>query len=209
MPKIVDHEQRRRELAEALWRVADSRGIDAISLRTVAAEAGWSTGSLRHYFATREELLEFALESSSEWVRQRIQNLACSLSSDLPMIERFATLIDELLPLDRRRRTEFLIWQAFGQQSHDAPALARRLWAAQRDLYRTMLTAWGDRPPPESPGEPGDAWAETWAEYLHVVVDGLAAQMIGAPTEMPPERARALLRRFLTDIPVPPAPAES
>ena len=59
MPKIVDHEVRRRELAEAVWRVIVRDGVGDVSIRSVAAEAGWSSGALRHYFSTRAELLAF------------------------------------------------------------------------------------------------------------------------------------------------------
>ena len=40
MPKIVDHEARRAELAEAVWRLASRDGLEAVTLRGVAAEAG-------------------------------------------------------------------------------------------------------------------------------------------------------------------------
>ena len=48
MPKVVDHAARREQLAAALWRVVVRDGVEAASLRRVAAEAGWSVGSLRH-----------------------------------------------------------------------------------------------------------------------------------------------------------------
>ena len=46
MPKVVDHEERRRELAHAVWRVIRRQGVDRASVRTVALEAGWSPGAL-------------------------------------------------------------------------------------------------------------------------------------------------------------------
>ena len=39
MPRTIDHDARRAELAEAVWRVILHRGIGAVSVRTVAAEA--------------------------------------------------------------------------------------------------------------------------------------------------------------------------
>src|ERR687886_364195 len=57
MPKRVDHQQRRRELADAVWRVVAREGLDGTSLQLVADQAGWSIGSLRHYFASKAELL--------------------------------------------------------------------------------------------------------------------------------------------------------
>ena len=62
MPKIVDHEQRRSELAAAVWRLASRDGLEAVTLRAVSAEAGWSTGALNHYFSDKEKLLLFAFQ---------------------------------------------------------------------------------------------------------------------------------------------------
>ncbi|MGB3635817.1 MAG: TetR family transcriptional regulator, partial [Rubrobacteraceae bacterium] len=69
MPKIVDHEERRRELAEAVWRVILRDGVEGVSVRNVAAEAGWSTGALRHYVGTKEDLLASATQLLDERVR--------------------------------------------------------------------------------------------------------------------------------------------
>ena len=60
MPKIVDHEQRRAEIAEALWRVVARQGLEGATIRAVAAEAGWSRGIVEHYFDNKDELLAFS-----------------------------------------------------------------------------------------------------------------------------------------------------
>lgn len=72
MPKVVDHEQWRREIAEAVWRVIRRNGVEGASVRTVAEEEGWLAGALRHYFGTQSELLDFAIELAAERIRQRI-----------------------------------------------------------------------------------------------------------------------------------------
>ena len=61
MPKLVDHDQRRREIAAALTRLIVRVGVEGASVRAVAAEAGWSMGAVRYYFGTQEELLRFAV----------------------------------------------------------------------------------------------------------------------------------------------------
>ena len=100
MPKIVDHEQRRRELAEALWRVIAESGPTAVSIRSVAAEAGWSPGSLRHYFQPREELLVFAMNLSEDRVTARITSLSAAHPAGMPLTDRVAQYAEQLLPLD-------------------------------------------------------------------------------------------------------------
>src|SRR2546422_6311494 len=71
MPKQVDHEARRQQLAEAVCRLAASQGLEAVSLRHVAAEAGVSMGQVQHYFSTKDELLLFAFRVVSERAEQR------------------------------------------------------------------------------------------------------------------------------------------
>jgi AcrR family transcriptional regulator len=60
MPKIVDHEQRRAEIAEAFWRAVTRQGIEGATIRAVAAEAGWSRGIVEHYFADKQAMVFYA-----------------------------------------------------------------------------------------------------------------------------------------------------
>ncbi|MGH3910171.1 MAG: TetR/AcrR family transcriptional regulator, partial [Pseudonocardiaceae bacterium] len=62
MPKRVDHRARRTQIADALMRVAATKGLQAVSLRHVAHEAGVSAGMVQHYFRTKDEMMTFALE---------------------------------------------------------------------------------------------------------------------------------------------------
>ena len=71
MPRVVDVEQRRTELAAAVARVIARSGIEGATMRQVAAEAGWTTGTLVHYFTDKRELLQFTLGESLD--RRRAQ----------------------------------------------------------------------------------------------------------------------------------------
>ena len=53
MPKTVDPIEKRAEFVTASWNVIAERGFDAVSLRSVAAAAGCTTGALTHYFSDR------------------------------------------------------------------------------------------------------------------------------------------------------------
>lgn len=200
MPKIVDHEERRRELAEALWRVITTSGPQAVSIRAVAAEAGLSAGALRHYFQTREELLVFAMDGSEERVVQRMVEYSRTMPPEMPMVERAAGFAEHMLPLDETRRAEFRAWEAAGALGEQDPRMEER-WTKQRGLYRRLVGGLGGLPPLEDPEqEQPDPWLETWSEYLHTFIDGLAFQMMLTPAQVPPEAAKARLRAFLTHI---------
>src|SRR5688572_4924818 len=125
MPKVVDHEARRRELAAAVWRVICKRGPDAVTIRDVAKEAGWSSGALRHYLPSREDLLVFAFRLAGERASERIRE-----AGDAP-VEK---ILEEAMPLDEERRQEALIWFAFVGLAPAHPALAAELDRTYRDI---------------------------------------------------------------------------
>lgn len=172
MPKQVDHAQRRLELADALWRLAMRDGIGAASLRRVAAEAGWSAGSLRHYFATHSELLAFAMEL----VTQRVGERVAALGEDAAPL----ALMSEILPLDAERRAEAQVWLAFTAQAVVDPALGEMRLAAHEALRGLCARA-----KPEAP------------EALHAFVDGLALHAVLDPATTTPERQLELLGAYL------------
>src|SRR3990167_4940352 len=55
-------EERRQEVLEAVWRAILNRGLDRTSIREIATELGATTGTVSHYFRSRDEIVLFALE---------------------------------------------------------------------------------------------------------------------------------------------------
>ena len=130
MPRIVDHEQRRQEIADALWRVIRRDGFAAASVRTVAAEAGWSTGAIRHYFTSQSELMAFAMATLLERVQARL-TVAGQRVKDL---DTLAEMLDEVLPLDAQRRGESEVWLALSTAARTDPVLGGLAEEAHRGL---------------------------------------------------------------------------
>jgi AcrR family transcriptional regulator len=134
VPKLVDHAARRRELATAVWRVLARDGVAEVSIRAVAAESGWSSGALRHYFATRAELLAFACEEVIATVTRRIE----ALRPPGGPREVAEALLRETMPLDAGRHLESSIAFAFLALGLGDPELAR--------VQRAHFTGMGRRP---------------------------------------------------------------
>jgi AcrR family transcriptional regulator len=111
VPKQVDHEERRRTIAEAVVRLVASRGVEAASLRAVAAEAGVSMGAVQHYFTTTDEMLLFALDYGNNLLRVRIPRLLAERQPATPR-ETFRWFCGLLLPLDDESRTGARLWAA-------------------------------------------------------------------------------------------------
>ncbi|TWS17836.1 TetR/AcrR family transcriptional regulator [Tsukamurella asaccharolytica] len=99
MPKQVDHQERRQEITRALWRVVDASGILRLSLREVAKEAGMSHGQVQHYFASRQELLAFAMDFAAEQTGARVADGLARLGVDPHPRDVLRLVLVEMLPL--------------------------------------------------------------------------------------------------------------
>lgn len=66
MPKIVNHETYRQELLEKAFSLFAERGYAAVTMRDIAKELKVSTGTLYHYFPTKEALFQGLISSFSE-----------------------------------------------------------------------------------------------------------------------------------------------
>lgn len=121
MPKAVDHESRRGELAEALWRIAYRDGLDAVTVRQVAAEAEVSVGLVQHYFRSKDELLRFALERVGGELQGRLIRKITALGADPDPYHVVWTVMVERLPLTSRRRAQTQVMVAWlGRVARDA-----------------------------------------------------------------------------------------
>jgi AcrR family transcriptional regulator len=192
MPKVVDHETRRRELAAAVWRVILREGIGGVSIRDVAAEARWSSGALRHYFKTKDELLSFALRHVVDRV---VERLLPGPRGKSPR-EAVRHILREILPLDADRRAESAIWFAFASRSLTDRSVAEELelvFVGTRDLCRRIahdLERYGNLVPGRDP--------EREATRLHALVDGLALQ--GLLGQLDAEAIDAILDAHLAEM---------
>jgi AcrR family transcriptional regulator len=188
MPKVVDHEQRRRELGHAVWRVIRRDGVDHASVRTVAKEAGWSPGALRHYFATQSELLAFAMRLVVERIEERI----AALDRAADPRQAVEQVLHELLPLDDERRAENEVWLAFTARALIDPDLRAQHNDVNDALHQACVSAI------ETLAAAGraDAGAATGleAERLHALTDGLAVHTALRPDRMAPEQIVAVVR---------------
>jgi AcrR family transcriptional regulator len=194
VPRQVDHAARRRELAEALWTVVRREGIHQVSVRSVAAAAGTSPSALRHYFATQDELLGFAMREMVERVRAR-------LLPELPTLhgrDGALRILEELLPLDPERRDEVDVYLAFLNRSHADPALRAirdDAEAQSRAAVRRAVTLLAEA------GELGAGRAvEAEADRLYPLVDGLALHGSLWPERYPPAHLRSVLRAHLDQL---------
>ncbi|CAM3270341.1 TetR/AcrR family transcriptional regulator [Tsukamurella hominis] len=126
MPKQVDHRERREGIARALWRVVDASGVLRLSLREVAKEAGMSHGQVQHYFASRQELLGFAMDFAAEQTGARVADGLARLGVDPHPRDVLRLVLVEMLPLHPDSRATSRMNAAYVLEAlHDEEIRAR------------------------------------------------------------------------------------
>lgn len=109
MPRRTDHQQRRTRIAYAVWAVIAEQGIESVSLRRVAAEAGISLGQVQYYFASKDELIKHACRT----VIEISASAFAARTSDAEPLATARALITQPLPRDEVARIGTAVWQAF------------------------------------------------------------------------------------------------
>lgn len=194
MPKIVDHQQRKELLAEAAWRVIQQDGLDGLSVRRVADEAGLSLGALRHYFETVDELLAFSMRLVSERANARINRLPFTgnVRMDIEMV------IQELLPLDETRLAEAQVWLAFAGKAVSSPTIRALSLEVHEELYSGFRRTIDQLVSAGLTCEGLNAELETKA--LHAFVDGLVVHCATFPEQVPTEQASRMVSYYLDKL---------
>ncbi|MCC9193106.1 TetR family transcriptional regulator C-terminal domain-containing protein [Arthrobacter sp. zg-Y916] len=191
MPKVVDRDQRRLELARAAWRVIRRDGIERASVREVAREAGLSTGSLRHYFGTQSELLIFAMRNVMEQVERR----AAAVQRPNDPLAAAKLVLAELLPLDDERRAENEVWVAFMARAMVDPPLGS-LRDEAYDRLREACARWVSALLPGG----SEAQLQLESERLFALIDGLALHAAMRPASATAARLSAVMFHHLEQI---------
>jgi len=113
MPKIVDHDERRRWIAAAVSDIAATDGLGDVSFRTVAARAGVSVSLVQHYFGDKATLLRTTLEFQSAVMNEHLANKIVALGEAPEPKALIRTVATAFLPLDDVSRRSMLVYQGF------------------------------------------------------------------------------------------------
>lgn len=131
MPKIIDHDQRRRDIVEVAKSIILKGGFEAATMRSIAAEAGFANGALKHYFPGKESIVaatfETILQEHDSW-------LQASISEGQTAEEALRNLLRGTLPGNAEEIASGRVLLALWEYAMSNAALTA--------LYRTHLSRW-------------------------------------------------------------------
>jgi len=199
-PKRI--EERRAEVAAATLRTISAQGIEGASLRAIAREGGFTTGTLAYYFRNKQEILLFAGRTVLRALSARIATTLCG-SNSTRSLEK--ALLAEL-PTTPSTRLGWEVWLAFTAKvpsDDDFRQEHVERYAEIRSLIDGNLEA--------------AARAGNLARGVNRAVevdrilgffDGLGLHALLEPDHFPPAKQRRQLRRAIRIL-QPPAPDKS
>ncbi|GIP18332.1 HTH-type transcriptional regulator PksA [Paenibacillus montaniterrae] len=194
MPKIVDHEQKRRLIAESAWHIIETKGIEHASIRAVAAAAKLSPGALRHYFSTQDELLLFIVDY---YLTRAAQNAEGLEISHIPLKAAKEVLL-ELLPMNSEKRTAISVWWVFAIRSLTSSALQAKMNELTDGLHHLTKTVLGLLADAELLLPSIDIELEKLR--LAAVVEGLNILALLRPEQYTPETIERIISSHLREL---------
>ncbi|MDH3621525.1 MAG: TetR/AcrR family transcriptional regulator [Gammaproteobacteria bacterium] len=194
MPKVVDHDVQRVTFAEAAMRLIAKHGMEGVTMRAVAAEAGLSYGSLFHYFESKDDLLMHAVRHLTSQQTQRINDYE-SQYSGLKALEHL--LCDDAI-VSESSRDSWTVWLTFQYKV--------ALDASFAEMHAELVRGWLDRiigllSEAQAAGEIGgkvDIEFEAMAVWAYSA--GVGQLGLLHPESMSPELQKKLISSYLDKL---------
>jgi TetR/AcrR family transcriptional regulator, transcriptional repressor of bet genes len=187
MPKIVDHQERREQIALVACRVVAQYGFDQATIVRIAREAGYTTGMVAHYFDTKQDIIVAALRLTLRRIEERLTPRGAAAPPDL------LALLTEALPVDETRYIECAFYIAFwGQLPADRRMRRINAWMHREYLRlfeRCLAHGWAAE---------WQRWPRTTREQLLrsviTFINGITASTVASRADWPAARQIEQLR---------------
>ncbi|MFT6956672.1 MAG: TetR/AcrR family bet gene transcriptional repressor [Halieaceae bacterium] len=192
MPKIVNHDQRRRVIAQATVEVITESGLEATKLVDIARIAGVTTGAITHYFSDKDAVLMAALELTYDAMFTRMKRVAVGEDN------RFYEVLAQALPMTRKSRKSMSVWLAFWSRALAEPRVAAQQmefhsrWLAQVKMELIRHCERFSMPVPDD--------LQDVCEGITAQVNGLIIRGLVDASDWPQARQRKALKTYLTQI---------
>lgn len=162
-------------IADAAIRVMVNKGLDALSVRNVAAEAGVAPGTVQYQMGTRDDIIAKAFIRSIQ--RQASRTLGKTDATDFrtAMHGRLA----ELLPIGPVQREDAAVWLIVGAAASTREWLAD-LYDAEVESFRALVC--NGLAAAEQHGKlNGELSPEQGARLVTALVNGLTIDYLNGP----------------------------
>ena len=186
MPKIVDHDQRREDIAHVACQVIARHGFEQATVARIARAAGFTTGMVAHYFESKQQIVIAALRLILTRMEQRLNVQSRAGETSLFKV------LSESLAIDAQRYAECAFWTAFWGQVTVDPKL-KRINASVHQEYQRLYERCFAQCWPEWPTLSPKVREQVLGSFA-VFINGLTASAVTSRADWPAERQMEQLR---------------
>ncbi len=176
----VDHDERRRRIAEVTVEVIAREGLEAATIRRIAAELGGPTKIVTHYFADKQELLVWAYRSLAEQSERYLTEVIARDPTDIVGALMAMTALDESQALLWRVYIAF--WDRAARDLFFAELQRTQIDLALKRIAEVIRARNGER-----------ADVESLSQRLNALVQGISLLALADKERWSPDRVRSTL----------------
>ena len=192
MPKLTDADATRMRLVKAAWRVIATEGIQAASLRRVAAEANCTTGLITHYFADKNDLVTSAYR---QVLNTMILDATEAIAGEDHVAEKLLAAIEAIEPTRAALKEFTVVLINFWAAAAFNPTFAEY---CKQDYVRWWELIHGVIQKGVDKGElKKDVNVDMLVDLLTLVSDGLGVGMTLTPGHYPRHYRAAIVRQLM------------
>lgn len=185
-------DDRRDQILTAAERVATFEGLDKLTMRSAAAEAGVSLRLVQYYFGSKSSLLEAVLTRFSD---RSFDGWRARVGDEMSAREKVRAFVDAALPLDEERRAFHRLGVAFASLALSDPRTAAGIYRANLDATEAVLVDLIRSAALECAADDVEWSVET--RTLMSLIHGVGTMIMVEQIDGP--EARRIVDRFLAD----------
>ncbi|MER7013792.1 TetR/AcrR family transcriptional regulator [Saccharopolyspora sp. NPDC000359] len=195
MPKIIDHDQRRREIVEVAKQLIIEGGFEAATMRSIVAAAGYANGALKRYFPSKDDIIAATFQSVLAEMNERIRAQGPAPADPLEALRHY---VEAALPLDQYRidsaRILLVLWEHAVANEELAELYRKFLGTWRAQLAERIAAARGRGESPDAPEV-----ASLAGEVVGVSIGANVTCLMYPDGQLVPEH-RAYVDRFLRHV---------
>ena len=201
MPGRREPEHARREqILNAAHAVALREGIDGVTVRAVAAEAGLSHGLLVFYFGQKEQLVAALLDRVL--ATAALLQVPDDLARRAPAPDRLRALLRHELERLAHEPHDFRLFLEYWALGTRQPSIRARV-AAALERYRDALRVLADDMLRADPGAPAGVTPDGFAAVAVSLISGCALQAMVDPEAFDMDAYLAAVRGIIEQLGAP------
>ena len=194
MPKIVDHDEQRERFAQAAMSLIARHGMEGVTMRAVAAEAGLSYGSLFHYFDSKDDLLMHAVDRLMAMQTKRFNDYGNQFTG-LRALEHL--LCDDAI-INESSRDSWMVWMTFLYKAALHASFAKRNVQLIRGWLERITRLLNDARAAGEVRPDIDVSLEALALWAYSA--GIGQLGLLHPEQLPAKRQRQLITAYLDKL---------